>query len=251
MGWPYFVTLALLYVTACIATASEPGGFPRDSVAAVQGASPGPLVHSFQSQSPATSGEKPRRKDGMWGASKPHAIVDCTRNDLEEIRQLLLATPEYPVKYGPSTMRSFARSERFFDMCVVAKEVKTKNRTGAGTDADSEAETEAETDREEDTRVLGRVVGVVGAAEMSVGSANILMVAVDKNFRRMGLGKKSWCNYRYWYPCMRMYICSYTYICIQRVSMSMHIQIRVICRRPLLHVFLLSENNDEGRVGKG
>lgn len=121
----------------------------------------------------------PSRRGG--GTSKPYAIVDCTENDLEAMRQLLLVTPEYPVTYKRSTMRYFAGLPRFFEMCVVAKEAMAAPQ--------SDADTEADTDSEDGFRTLGRVVGLVAAAEMPRGTADILMVAVHKDFRRMGLGK--------------------------------------------------------------
>ena len=129
---------------------------------------------------------KQKIREGSWEETKPHVIVDCTRDDLEDIRQLLLSIPEYPVKYGPSTMRSFSRTPRFYEMCVVAKEVKVRRPLEAG----PEAETDVDTDAEHDARLIGRVVGVVAAAEMRRGSANIIMVAVDEKYRRMGLGRE-------------------------------------------------------------
>ncbi|XP_026193613.1 uncharacterized protein LOC34619569 [Cyclospora cayetanensis] len=136
----------------------------------------------------ASVSEAPAKVEGgkaltkqIWRAAKPPVVVDCTADDLEEIRQLLLHTPEYPVKYQSYTMRSFSMSPHFFDMCVVAKYL--------GSTSSDEADTEA--DEEEDTPRPGGIIGVVAAAEMSAKSANILMVAVHENFRRMGLGEPS------------------------------------------------------------
>ncbi|KAL8272423.1 hypothetical protein Esti_003713 [Eimeria stiedai] len=146
------------------------------------------LSHSFatggEAEGAARLNNSSRSEEAWASGKKRHAIVDCRKNDLEAIRRLLLRTPEYPVKYAPSTMRHFYETPRFPDMCVVAREILD--------DANEDTEeTEAESDSDTESRKsgLGRIVGVVGAGEARKGSANIMMVAVDKDFRRMGIAK--------------------------------------------------------------
>ncbi|KAL8455457.1 hypothetical protein Emag_000726 [Eimeria magna] len=135
-----------------------------------------PVSNRKSSLSFATGGE-------AEGVKPPHDETS-RENDLEEIRHLLLRTPEYPVKYNSSTMLYFYQTPRFPDMCVVAREVVDDIN-----EDDIETEAESDSDAERRKRGLGRIVGVVGAGEVKKSSANIMMVAVDKDFRRMGLAK--------------------------------------------------------------
>ncbi|KAL8436499.1 hypothetical protein Efla_006750 [Eimeria flavescens] len=189
MNCMHLFLLLAVYASAGISAESSGVGTPQ--VASVSPATNG----AFPALSPAGGAEAKREEDGekkdLKAATKrrDYVIVDCQPKDLEPIRQLLLETPEYPVKYSRASMRSFAEFPRFYDLCVVAKELQEQ--------ADpAEAETEAESDSEEDRRArkqqqLGRVVAVVGAAEVRRGVANILMVAVDKDFRRRGIAREA------------------------------------------------------------
>ena len=164
-----------------------------------------------------------RNVGGFSTSATGYKIVDCTPQDLEAVRSLLLRTAEYPVKYSRSTMQYFSHYRYFYDLCVVAKidnNLETKETVYTETERETDKaetegeETEAETDYteteteeeaqdayddEKETarrqrrnakykRKQGDIIGVVGAAETQTGCVNILMVAVDERYRRLGIG---------------------------------------------------------------
>lgn len=91
---------------------------------------------------------------------------EFTVDDAEEVRVLLLRSKEYPVKYSLSTMLHFHSMPLFQQLSVVARE-KRNEKTGE----------------------KGKIVGVAGTALDNRGMANVMMLAVDDQHRRIGLGK--------------------------------------------------------------
>nr|CEL70441.1 TPA: acetyltransferase domain-containing protein,putative [Neospora caninum Liverpool] len=93
---------------------------------------------------------------------------DVFRNDdAEDVRLLLLRTDEYPVKYTSSTMQYFLRMPLFQQLSVVAREKQPAN--------------------------LGqkrKLIGVAGTALDDQNMANVMMLAIDSSYRRMGLGRE-------------------------------------------------------------
>lgn len=131
------------------------------------------------------------------GEAGSYVIVKCERGDLEGIRQLLFGLKEYPVKYGPQTMRYFASLPHFYDMCLVAREVlpdEDPSDVSTAAESDGEDPVAADSAASASKAVLGKVVAVVGAAESSWGSANVMMVGVDPRFRRKGIGASALYN---------------------------------------------------------
>ncbi|PHJ25018.1 gnat family protein [Cystoisospora suis] len=92
---------------------------------------------------------------------------EFTVDDAEEVRVLLLRAKEYPVKYSLSTMLHFHSMPLFQQLSVVARE-KRNEKTGK----------------------KGKIVGVAGTALDSRGMANVMMLAVDDQHRRIGLGRE-------------------------------------------------------------
>lgn len=92
---------------------------------------------------------------------------EFTVDDAEEVRLLLLHAKEYPVKYSLSTMLHFHGMPLFQQLSVVAREKSN-----------------------EATRQKGKIVGVAGTALDNRGMANVMMLAVDDQHRRLGLGKQ-------------------------------------------------------------
>ncbi|ESS28902.1 acetyltransferase, GNAT family protein [Toxoplasma gondii GAB2-2007-GAL-DOM2] len=88
-------------------------------------------------------------------------------DDVEDVRSLLLRTDEYPVKYSSSTMQYFLRRPLFKQLSVVARE---KQPAGPGQ--------------------RRKIIGVAGTSLDDQGMANIMMLAIDSNYRRMGLGRE-------------------------------------------------------------
>ncbi|KEP60059.1 UNVERIFIED_CONTAM: acetyltransferase, GNAT family protein [Hammondia hammondi] len=88
-------------------------------------------------------------------------------DDVEDVRSLLLRTDEYPVKYSSSTMWYFLRRPLFKQLSVVARE-KQPPQPGE----------------------RRKIIGVAGTALDDQGMANIMMLAIDSNYRRMGLGRE-------------------------------------------------------------